>query len=413
MSENLMSPASPLVVITGIAGLYVAQSVIGGVTWAGLPAIMRAEGVPLDQIGLVSLIALPWALKFLWSPYVERYRLPREGRNRSGTIVAVGGLVCVAGLLLAGVLSPASAFPLLACLTIVAFAASTVDIACDGFAVQTLAKAQHGWGNAAQVGGAYLGSAIGGGLFLYLVGVTGWQWASWTMAALLLLLGLPFLFGAARDLPEEKREHVPSLAAALKRPELRRGLLVSAIFVTAQKTALGMIGPFLVDAGFDVATVGLLNGLGSIFVGLGAALLGGLCVRIWGVRAILVTSLLLQAAFLALFCYGAWTKQLPESLLVVAAIGSSSGVMALGFVALYAQFMRWSDPRQAGVDFTLFQCMDALVSLGGGVLAGQIAHAFGYGVFFAGACALALIATPAIAVAAKSEVRRVGLAGAR
>lgn len=408
-----MSPASPLVVITGIAGLYVAQSVIGGVTWAGLPAIMRAEGVPLDQIGLVSLIALPWALKFLWSPYVERYRLPREGRNRSGTIVAVGGLVCVAGLLLAGVLSPASAFPLLACLTIVAFAASTVDIACDGFAVQTLAKAQHGWGNAAQVGGAYLGSAIGGGLFLYLVGVTGWQWASWTMAALLLLLGLPFLFGAARDLPEEKREHVPSLAAALKRPELRRGLLVSAIFVTAQKTALGMIGPFLVDAGFDVATVGLLNGLGSIFVGLGAALLGGLCVRIWGVRAILVTSLLLQAAFLALFCYGAWTKQLPESLLVVAAIGSSSGVMALGFVALYAQFMRWSDPRQAGVDFTLFQCMDALVSLGGGVLAGQIAHAFGYGVFFAGACALALIATPAIAVAAKSEVRRVGLAGAR
>ena len=408
-----MSPASPLVVITGIAGLYVAQSVIGGVTWAGLPAIMRAEGVPLDLIGLVSLIALPWALKFLWSPYVERYRLPREGRNRSGTIVAVGGLVCVAGLLLAGVLSPASALPLLACLTIVAFAASTVDIACDGFAVQTLAKAQHGWGNAAQVGGAYLGSAIGGGLFLYLVGVTGWQWASWTMAALLLLLGLPFLFGAARNLPEEKREHVPSLAAALKRPELRRGLLVSAIFVTAQKTALGMIGPFLVDAGFDVATVGLLNGLGSIFVGLGAALLGGLCVRIWGVRAILVASLLLQAAFLALFCYGAWTKQLPESLLVVAAIGSSSGVMALGFVALYAQFMRWSDPRQAGIDFTLFQCMDALVSLGGGVLAGQIAHAFGYGVFFAGACALALIAAPAIAVAAKSEVRPAGLAGAR
>ncbi|KKX29320.1 MFS transporter [Rhizobium sp. LC145] len=407
-----MNPASPFVVISGIAGLYIAQSVIGGVTWAGLPAVMRSQGVPLDQIGLVSLIALPWALKFLWSPFIERYRLPLDGRNRSAVIVAVGGAICVAGLLLTGTLSPANAFPLLACLTIVAFAASTVDIACDGFAVQTLAKAQHGWGNAAQVGGAYLGAAIGGGLFLYLVGALNWQWASWAMAALLVALGLPFLFGAARNLPEEKREHVPSLAAALKRPELRRGLLVSAIFVTAQKTSLGMIGPFLVDSGFDVATIGLLNGLGSIFVGLAAALLGGLCVRIWGVRTILVTSLFLQALFLALFCYGAWTRALPESLLVVAAIGSSSGVMAFGFVALYAQFMRWSDPRQAGVDFTLFQCMDALVSLAGGVVAGQVANAFGYGVFFAGACLLAIIAAPAIALTAKSESATADVAGA-
>ncbi len=34
-------------------------------------------------------------------------------------------------------------------------------------------------------------------------------------------------------------------------------------------------------------------------------------------------------------------------------------MLALGFTALYALFMRWSDPRQAGVDFTCFQCMDS------------------------------------------------------
>ncbi|WP_105370163.1 MFS transporter [Neorhizobium huautlense] len=404
MAETaIRNPPSPLLVLTGIGGLYVAQSVIGGVTWAGLPAIMRSEGVPLDQIGYVSLIALPWALKFLWSPWVERYRLPPRGKNRSAEIVATGGLISIVGMLLVGSLTPSEAFPLLACLTVVAFAASTVDIACDGFAVQTLSKAQHGWGNAAQVGGAYLGSAIGGGLFLYLVGAFGWSQASWTIAAILLLLGLPFLFGAARNLPEETRQHVPSLGAPLRRPELRRGLLVSAIFVIAQKTALGMIGPFLVDSGFDVATIGLLNGVGSLFVGLAAALLGGLCVRLWGVRLVLALSLLVQAAFLALFSLAGFTKLLPESLLVVAAIGSSSGIMAFGFVALYAQFMRWSDPRQAGIDFTLFQCMDALVSILGGILAGQIANAFGYGIFFASAAALALVAAPAIAASARPE----------
>ena len=64
--------ASPFALFLAIGGLYVAQSVIGGITWAGLPAVLRAEGVSLDRIGLVSLIALPWALKFLWAPAVDR-----------------------------------------------------------------------------------------------------------------------------------------------------------------------------------------------------------------------------------------------------------------------------------------------------------------------------------------------------
>ena len=62
--------------------------------------------------------------------------------------------------------------------------------------------------------------------------------------------------------------------------------------------------------------------------------------------------------------------------------------------------MRWSDPRQAGVDFTLFQCMDALVSMAGGVVAGQVAHFLGYGVFFACAAALAILAIPLMAAIA-------------
>ncbi|HLP66121.1 MAG TPA: MFS transporter [Rhizobium sp.] len=396
-----MRPASSPMVISGIAGLYVAQSVIGGITWSALPAIMRLNGVPLDRIGLVSLIALPWAFKFLWAGAVERYRLPPVGRNRSRTVVAAGGIVSAGGLLLTGFLDPAVALPLLACLTIVAFAAATVDIACDGFAVETLARKQHGWGNAAQVGGAYLGSAIGGGLFLYLSGLYGWGPASWVTAGLLLLLGSPFLFGAARNLPEEVRSHVPSLGTALSRPELRRGLLVSAVFVLAQKSALGMIGPLLVDQGLDAGSLGLLNGLGSLFVGLGAAVFGGVCIRLFGVRGVLTVALLLQASCLALFSSAASTAFVPLAITMTAAVASTSGIMAFGFVALYAQFMRWSDPRQAGVDFTLFQCMDALVSLAGGVAAGQIAERFGYGPLFTVTSILAFAAVPLLWIATR------------
>ncbi|MBW8300370.1 MAG: MFS transporter [Hydrogenophaga sp.] len=394
--DDATRPSAP-VLLAGIGGLYVAQSVIGGLTWTGLPAIMRDAGVSLDHIGLVSLIALPWVLKFLWAPAVERYRLPPSGRNRSGIIVLAGGMLSVLGLLVVGLFDPGDPMPIFLTLTLVAFAASTLDIACDGFAVQSLAERHHGWGNAAQVGGAYLGSALGGGLFLYLVGISGWQIAAWAVAALLCLLGLPFLFGVARQLPEETRPHVPSLIAALKRPLLRRGLMTAAVFVVAQKLALGMVGPFLVDSGLDLATIGLVNGMGSLFVGFGLALAGGLLVRLWGIRTVLILALALQAVCLLLFAAAGTVTAFPQPVLVALAIASSSAVLPLGFVALYAQFMQWSDSRQAGVDFTLFQCMDALVSIAGGMIAGQVAHLFGYGLFFGFAAMLPLAAIPLIA----------------
>ena len=77
----------------------------------------------------------------------------------------------------------------------------------------------------------------------------------------------------------------------------------------------------------------------------------------------------------------------------------STAVMAFGFVALYGQFMTWSDPRQGGVDFTLFQCMDAAISMLAGVAAGMIAERFGYGIFFASSCAASLLMIPAILLA--------------
>lgn len=390
--------SSPVAVVLAIGGLYVAQSVIGGITWTGLPAVMRDQGLPLDRTGLVSLIALPWALKFLWSPAIERYRLPPVGKARTGTIVAAGGLVSVAGLWEVGALGAAAWWPVLACLTIVAFAAATVDIACDGFAVQSLAKENHGWGNAAQVGGAYLGSAIGAGLFLFLVDAYGWRIAVWAMAALLLLLGLPFLLGATNRTHDETRPHVPSLAGALRRPEIRRGLAASAIYVVAQKAGLAMLGPFLIDAGLDLSTVGLVNGVASMFVGIAAALAGGALVRWCGTRNVLILALILQAGSLLFFSVFDLLGGFSTTILIAVAMLSSSGFMALGFVALYAQFMRWSDPKQAGVDFTLFQCMDALVSMAGGIVAGYAAQYFGYGAFFAGAGAVALLAVPAIAI---------------
>lgn len=384
--------ADRLPLLGGLWTAYVAQSVVGGLTWGGLPAVLRDQGLPLDRIGLLSLLILPWALKFLWSPWVEAWRLPSGRANRTAAIVAIGGSVAVAGLVITGLLPLHPLLPVLALLGIVALATATVDIAVDGHAVGMLRGTELGWGNAAQVGGAYVGSAIGAGLLLVMVARIGWTGAVWFMAGLVAVLLIWFAMTARGSASSRDGGPRPSLRRALARRDIRQGLMLTAIFVVAQKLSLGMLGPFLIDMGISLEMVGLLNGFGSLVLGLLGALLGGAAVQRWGVRTTMSGALMSQAILMLCLALSGSGVMLPPALPVAAALLSGSALSAVGFTALYAQFMRWSDPGQGGVDFTLFQCLDGALSMVLGIGAGIVAQRAGFGVFFGLSAALPVLA---------------------
>ncbi|VFR42597.1 AmpG permease [plant metagenome] len=380
---------SSAAIIMAIAGVYVGQSVIAGLTIIGLPAVLRDAGASLERIGLLYITVLPWSLKFLWAPAVDRFRLPAVGGDRSNLVVLVGNALCALGLAIAGLLGE-SLLSQVACLSFVAFVAATTDIACDGYAVEHLPRRHHGWGNAAQVGSSYLGSAIGAGLFLVLVAQLGWRSACFAMAALVLVLSLPFSLGLGRGNAVGTRSHRPMLLVAFARPEMRDAIVATALFVAAQKWGLAMLGPFLVDQGFSLSMIGVLNGAGSVVLGLSGAVSGGACVRYLGPAKVLAISLLAQAVLLACLAAIALGMDAPLQVIVSVALMASSGVMSFGFVALYSQFMRLADPRQAGVDFTILQCTDGIVTMVGGVAVGWLAERLGYGAIFGAASGVAL-----------------------
>ncbi|WP_022707581.1 MFS transporter [Paracoccus zeaxanthinifaciens] len=389
-----MRPGDGTRVLSGLWAAYAAQSVIGGLTWGGLPAVLRDQGLPLDRIGLLSLLIAPWALKFLWAPRVERLRIRPGLAPRTPQVVLATGTIAVAGLILTGWLGLVPLLPVLACLMLVAIATATADIAVDGHAVGTLARHQQGWGNAAQVGGAYVGSAIGGGLVLVLVAATGWRNSVWLLAALVALLLGWFALTARNAPPAPEAAPAPSLRRAFARPEIRKGLPLAASFVLAQKFAMGMYGPFLIDLGLPLTTIGILSGFGSLVLGLLGALVGGASVRRNGIRATLLTALAGQGALMAVL---AWAP-LPVMALAGVCLLSGSAMLSFGFTALYAQFMRWSDKAQGGVDFTLFQCMDGMLGMGMGTVAGVVAQQAGFGTLFAVSVGLAGLSAVAISV---------------
>src|SRR4249920_2320824 len=53
-----------------------------------VPGWLRREGVDLATIGLFSLGTLPYTWKFVWSPLVDRFRLPFFGRRRGWAIAS-------------------------------------------------------------------------------------------------------------------------------------------------------------------------------------------------------------------------------------------------------------------------------------------------------------------------------------
>ena len=97
-----------------------------------LPAWLRSAKVDLTSIGLITLVQLPYAWKFVWSPLMDRYALPVLGRRRGWMLLAQ--LLLMASIPLFGQLRPSLDLWTIAYLAAaVAFFSASQDIVLDAF----------------------------------------------------------------------------------------------------------------------------------------------------------------------------------------------------------------------------------------------------------------------------------------
>nr|WP_246829041.1 hypothetical protein [Neisseria sp. HMSC070F02] len=66
-----------------VALLYVAHALPLYFFNVALPAILRHQGVDIRVIGMLSLLYLPWAFKFLWASYVDNYYCAKIGKRKT------------------------------------------------------------------------------------------------------------------------------------------------------------------------------------------------------------------------------------------------------------------------------------------------------------------------------------------
>ena len=186
-----------------------------------VPVWLAASGMSLAGIGLASGASLPWVLKFLWAPLVDRLG------SRLVWIRVCLGLLAATTAWLAGADPDRHAGQLAALLLFYVTLSATQDIAIDAYTIETTHGRELGVANSVRIG-AYRGASfISSALLVWVAARAGWRAAFISGAVVLGALTLVTLV-----LPSPRREtaHPSTLAEPIRALLRRPGILAVVMF---------------------------------------------------------------------------------------------------------------------------------------------------------------------------------------
>ncbi len=350
-----------------------------------LQAWMAVAGVDLRAIGIFSLIGLPYTLKFLWSPFMDRYVPPLLGRRRGWIILTQIGIIL--GVVLMSLGSPKEDllfFGIVALL--VAFLSASQDIVTDAYRTDVLREKERGLGAAVFVTGYRIAMLVGGALALIFSDQIGWR------NTYLLMAGLMIIGIAAAFLGKESDNNIippktlkEAVGGPLKDFFSRKGAVVMLILIVLYKLCDAYAGtmttPFLIRGmGFTATDVGTINkGLGLLSVIFGAMAGGTLMVRLGLFRSLLIFGIL-QAlsnfSFMALALIG---KSYGMLIFAVAFENFSGGMGTASFIAL---LMALCNQRYSATQYALLSSLSALGRIFLAPTSGYLVESVGWAAFF-------------------------------
>jgi PAT family beta-lactamase induction signal transducer AmpG len=329
-----------------------------------VPAWLRDSGVSLAEIGLFSLVGLPYAWKFLWAPFMDRINLSL-GLRRGWMVLAQGGLIVSIGLM--GSVDPLTQTTWVATLAVViAVLSATQDVAIDAYRRELLPDTELGLGNSVHVQAYRISSLVPGSLALILADNLPWSQVFWITAA---FMGVGVVMSLSIKEPVREQRPPSNLQAAVLEPFLeyvhRRGwqsLVLALAFMVLYKLgdnmATALSTPFYLDLGFSKTEIGLVAKNAALWPAIFGGLVGGLLMIRLGInRALWLFGGIQMASILGY----AWLAASGPILWMLAAVIAFEYLgVGLGTAAFTAFIARESSKTFAATQFALFTALAAL-----------------------------------------------------
>ncbi len=355
-----------------------------------LQAWMTMEQVDLKAIGLFSLVALPYSLKFLWSPLLDRYVPPFLGRRRGWLLVSQVLLTLAIGLM--ALQNPRQTLQLLALnALLIAFLSATQDIAVDAYRVDVLEERETGAGAAVAVLGYRIALLLTGSLALILADRISWQLVYLCLAGLMAICIGFTLFAPEPDSSLRENRPPATLADAVilpfqeffRRSGLGMGLTIL-LFIVLYRFGDGLVGnmatPFLLQTGFSQTDIGAIQGGMGLLATIVGALAGGAILGQIGIyRSLWVFGIFQAVSNLAYFALAQLGQNYPAMVLAINIENFCGGLGTAGFVAFLISLCnhRFSATQYALLSSLVAVSRDILVAP-----AGSVAQATGWSTFF-------------------------------
>lgn len=352
-----------------------------------LQAWMTVEGVDLASIGAFSLVGVPYSLKFLWSPLIDRYVPPFLGRRRGWLVVTQLGLtLAIAAMSLQ---NPNQALQLLAVnALLIAFLSASQDIAFDAYRTDVLEEREMGAGAAVAVLGYRIALLVTGSLALILADRIPWSVVYLCMAG---LMAISIVFSIWAPEPVLRDRPPASLTEAIKMPFLeffqRSGLFQGIsilVFIVLYKLGDALVNnmslPFLLETGFSQTDIGAIQGGMGLLATIVGVLAGGAVLSQLGInRSLWVFGGLQAISNLTYLILSQIGQNYP---FMVAAINIENFCAGLGTAAFVAFLMSLCNQRFSATQFAL---LSSLMAVSRDILvapAGRIVELTGWPTFF-------------------------------
>ncbi|WP_203301630.1 MFS transporter [Marinobacter sediminum] len=366
-----------------LLALYIAQGLPSGLFAHALPVFWREAGIGLAWIGALKLLALPWILKALWAPVIDRSLWSVAPVRWVFGLQSLAAL-CLIGLGIVGLTPQGPWLPLtVAAILLINLLMATQDVITDGLAVRHVPAIWRGLANTLQVAGYKIGMLAGGAFLLILASHVDTQTALLLPACLLILL-LALVFRA----PILRNPHPPSSSAGDAEPGIIDGFIglirqpgmlfwlgVVACYKVGDAMGSGMVRPMLTDGGWTSEAIGNFT-LATTMAGLLGAAIGGWLYTKLGGRRSLIWAGIAQAVTISAWALVA-VKGTGAALVYGVGIAEQLADGA-STVVLFAMMMNLCRQQWAGTDFTVQASIQVVIAGLFGLLGGMIAQTYSY-----------------------------------
>ena len=408
-----------------LCALYVAQGIPWGFITVTFVTYLAAEGVAAKDLALLlTLGTLPWSLKFLWGPVIDRYQYRPMGRRRPWILVAQSGMILTL-ILLTFIASAENDIQVIAVMFLVYnIFTSLQDVSTDALAVDVLKTHELEKVNSYMFTSKAVGGIIGGAGLGTIISFTGIKGALVMQIPILLVIMMVPLY--MRERPGEKlfpwsdeegskffeaenenqnfSEIIGKVKTAFSLKSTRLGVLLSLVLSLSFFLVPVLPLLFIRELGWTQEQFNATKGGLILILTMFAYVVGGHLGKIIGGKSVIIYASLAGAIITAV--WGLTEAWWGNSIFMISIWSIRTFVFAMVSINVFSLMMRITWSEVGGTQFTAYMAMMNLSAIIGYQLTEPLAGRFDYPTLFLIAAVLETLLIGAALYIDPDETRR-------